>query len=1079
MKKTVIDDSSGKRGRLRFIFLTMKLFAIFVFVGSISVSANDYPLKTKSDLQLVNSTLKQEKVVSGSVKDLNGEPIPGVSVIVKGTHSGTITDVKGLFKLTVPEDATTLVFSFLGMKTQEVSVAGKTTLNVVMVDEAVGVEEVVIVGYGQQKKESIVGSIVHATGEQLAKTGATTNLSRALQGQLPGVTTIQISGEPGREDPRILIRSQGTWNNSSPLILVDGVERSMSDINVSEVASISVLKDASATAVFGVKGAEGVILITTNRGVIGKPKLTLNANTSAKFLSRTPDKLDSYEGYRFRNEAIEYELSVNENAWGYYVPKAIVNRYKLPQAEGDQYIFPNVDWPSEQLNDHASSSQIDLTVSGGTEFTKYFGAISYTHEGDLLNSGLENGKGYRTKLDYNRFNFRTNLDFNLTKSTVFTVNLSGYVGTKWGGSNVAHYVYDAFYQSSPALFPVRFPDGSWGYNPNYPNSVNPLANLNNLGTPKHVRTQVTTDFALKQNLDFLIKGLNAQGSLSYDNRFYTSGGMTEPSNNTMVKYIDPGIIDKLPNETDMDYTYGSIKTPGINDYDWVMQPVDYLSENSADLGSAYRRLFYQVQLNYARKFNKHDVSATFLMNREKYASGSEFPRYREDWVGRITYNYEGKYLFEANGAYNGSEKFSPEYRFGFFPSVAVGWMASNETLLKKEWLDKLKIRYSIGKVGNDNFNAPRWSYMDTWAIDPEKTGSTSSWTNFGSTFTPSPYAQYLQSSIANPNLQWEVSLKQNLGFELAVLNNMFNLNVDLYRDDRDKIFMSNTQRKIPNYFGAAAVAANLGQTESKGYEIEFKYQNRTSNQLSYWLSWTYTHAMDKVVYFEDPILLSDYQKSSGFQIDQTRSQLGQGFLNNWDEVYSSLGKTGNGQKLPGDFNMVDFNGDGKLDTYDVAPYSYPERPQNTYTFALGGEYKGFSLMLQFYGVYNVSRTYGWYMYGLSDDTKTVVFENQLDTWRPWNTDASWNGQRLLSSGDNATRLTVDGSFLRLKNAEIAYTFSGQFIKNIGVSSTKVYLNGNNLLYFSKMMDDRETNNVTNGAAYPMFRTVTFGLNVNF
>ena len=475
MKKTVIDDSSGMRGRLRGIFLAMKLLSILMFAGTFVVSASDYAQKTKVDLQNAHSTVigqKQEKGVSGTVKDLNGEPIPGVSVIVKGTHSGAITDVNGLFKLTVPEDVTTLVFSFVGMKTQEVSITRKTTLIVVMEEQAVGVEEVVIVGYGQQKKESIVGSIVHATGEQLAKTGATTNLSRALQGQLPGVTTIQISGEPGMEDPRILIRSQGTWNNSAPLILVDGIERSMSDINVSEVASISVLKDASATAVFGVKGAEGVILITTNRGAIGKPKLTVNANTSAKFLSRTPDKLDSYDSYRYRNEAIEYELSVNENAWGYYMPKAIVNRYKLPQAEGDQYIFPNVDWPSEQLNDHASSSQVDLTVSGGTEFTKYFGAISYTHEGDLLNSGLENGKGYRTKLDYNRFNFRTNLDFNLTKSTVFTVNLSGYVGTKWGGANVAHYVYDAFYQTSPSIYPVRFPDGSWGYNPNYSNSPN-------------------------------------------------------------------------------------------------------------------------------------------------------------------------------------------------------------------------------------------------------------------------------------------------------------------------------------------------------------------------------------------------------------------------------------------------------------------------------------------------------------------------------------------------------------------------------------------------------------------------------
>jgi TonB-linked SusC/RagA family outer membrane protein len=462
------------------------------------------------------------------------------------------------------------------------------------------------------------------------------------------------------------------------------------------------------------------------------------------------------------------------------------------------------------------------------------------------------------------------------------------------------------------------------------------------------------------------------------------------------------------------------------------------------------------------------------MNREKYTQGSAFPNYREDWVGRVTYNYDGRYLFETNGAYNGSEKFAPKYRFGFFPSVALGWLASNEDFLKRDWLNKLKIRYSIGKVGNDNFNSPRWAYTTNWALAPS-----SDKTVFGSTFKTSPYSQYYQSVVGNPDLQWEVSKKQNLGFEVSVLKNKFNLNVDVYRDNRSKIFMSNTQRQIPNYFGAAAVAANLGKTESKGYEIEFKYQSPLNKPFTYWGSLAYTHAMDKIIYREDPILLSDYQKVEGKQIDQTTSQLGQGILNNWDEVYMSAGKTGNNQKLPGDYNLVDFNGDGIMNNYDIVPNSFPERPQNTYTLALGSEYKGFSIMVQFYGVYNVSRTYGYYMYGFSDETKTVVFENMLDTWRPWNTDGSWTGQRLVSTGDNANRLTVDGSFLRLKNAEVAYTFRGKTMDKLGISSTRVYLNGNNLLYWSKMMDDRETNNIKNGAVYPMFRTVTFGLNINF
>lgn len=1020
----------------------------------------------------------QKKDFTGSVKDEGGFPLPGVSVIIKGTTIGTVTDTNGAFHLSIPASARTLVFSFIGMKQQEVSIAGKNSVSIVMQEESVGVEEVVIVGYGQQKKESIVGAIAHATGDQLSKMGATTNLSRALQGQLPGVTTIMVSGEPGKEDPRILIRAQGTWNNSSPLILVDGVERSMSDLNVSEVESVSVLKDASATAVFGVKGAEGVILITTKRGKIGKPQFTINANTSTKFLSRTPNKLNSYDSFMFRNEAIEYELSVDENAWGYYMPAEVLQHYKQPQSETDRYIFPDVDWKSVQLKDFPLSSEVTFNVSGGSSFSRYFAGVSYVHEGSLLNTGLENDKGYKSKLDYDRFNFRTNLDFNLTRTTTFTVNLSGYVGRKWGGSKFAsspnaeavHWVWDAFYYTSPAMYPVRFPDGSWGYHPDS-SDPNPLAYLNNNGNQKFVRTQVTTDFILKQQLDFLAKGLSIQGSFSYDNRFYSLGGMVD-GGGTVVKYIDPAIVDMLPTETEWDYTYGSVKDPGKNDYDWVMGPVEYQAEEAAEMSKAYRRYFYQLQVNYARTFGKHDLGATFLVNREKYTQGSEFPQYREDWVGRLTYNYDGRYLFETNGAYNGSEKFAPKYRFGFFPSVAIGWMASNEAFLKKDWLTKLKFRYSVGKVGNDNFQAARWAYTTNWQVEEDRT-------IFGNTSKGSPYAQYSQAVIGNTELQWEVSKKQNFGVEFAVLKNMFNLNVDLYRDDRDKIFMSNTQRQIPTYFGASPVAANLGKTESKGYELEFKFQNATKNRLSYWFAWTYTHAMDKVLFREDPILLYDYQKIAGFQIDQTKSTLGDGYLTNWDDVYSSLGKTTNKQKLPGDANMIDFNGDGKLDNYDAAPFSYPERPQNTYTFSLGGAYRGFSVMVQFYGVYNVSRTYGWHMYGFSDILKSVVFENQLDTWRPWNMDAEWAGQRLTSSGDGGSQRTVDGSYFRLKSAEIAYTFAGKLLKSLDLNSARVYINGNNLLYFSKMMDDRETNNVTNGSAYPMYGSVTLGVNVNF
>jgi TonB-linked SusC/RagA family outer membrane protein len=1025
----------------------------------------------------MTTAYSQTRTLTGTVSDAAGT-LPGVAVLVKGTTNGTNTDAEGKFSLVVDNSAETLVFSFIGMEAQEVAIGNRTNFSVVLTESVTTLEEVIVVGYGEQKKESVVGAIVQTKGEDLKRSGGVVNVAQALTGQLPGVTVIQGTGEPGADDPRILIRAQGTWNNSNPLILVDGVERRMNDIDMNEIESISVLKDASATAVFGVKGAEGVILIKTKRGQAGKPKFTLDVNSNVKFLSKTPDKLDSYEGFLYRNNSIEYELPVTESSWGMYMPMDMVNRYKKPQAPGDEYIFPNVDWPKEQLKDFALSHRVNLNLSGGTQSARYFGSLSFTHDGDLLNSGLDNGKGYKSKNAYDRFNFRTNLDLDITKTTTFSVNVAGYVGTKYGSPGQD--IWRPFYQSAPHTFPARFPDGAWGYTPLY-NIPNPLYLLNNSGAPTLTRTQVNTDFVLQQKLDFITKGLSFRGLLAYDNLFYSTGGITD-NGNAFQRYIDPNIINMQEGETEADYILGTVTASGINDFDWVQQPVNYRAEvsgnSSGNLNDAYRRLFYQNQLNYSRTFDKHDVGATVVMTREQYAEGSMFPRFREDWVARLTYAYDDRYLFETNGAYNGSEKFAKEYRFGFFPSVALGWRISNESFLKDvSWLSNLKFRYSYGKVGNDNFSAPRWAYATQWAIDDK--------TNFGApNNAASPYTQYTEAVIGNPNLQWETAIKQNLGIELGLLQNRISVTADIFRDHRTNIFMSAGQRRISDYFGALPVSANIGETKSQGYEISLNLQN-DFNQLHYWANVSYTKAKDEVIFMEDPALLPAYQKNQGFQIGQTRSVTSQGYVDNWDEVYATtFWQTQNGNKLPGDQYLLDFNGDGVINTFDGIPNAYPTRPQNTYNFSVGMSYKGFSVMAQFYGVYNVSRRYGWFTMPYSDAAEFVVFENNLDQWTPDHTNASWPAQRTnrsytydnLNAGD---RFLVDGSFLRLKTAEIAYTLSGQWLKNIGASSARIYLNGNNLFFWSEMMDDQEGPGVTNGAGYPVYRRVNLGLNVNF
>ncbi|MEA4935847.1 MAG: TonB-dependent receptor [Paludibacter sp.] len=1023
-------------------------------------------------------------VIKGKVTDNNGEPLPGVNVTVKGATTGTITDINGNYAITVKTNDIILIYSFIGYNSQEKLIGNKTSINVTLSEDVKTLDEIVVIGYGQQKKQTVVGAVSSVSNEKLQSTGGVANLAQALTGQLAGVTTMLSTGEPGNDDPKILIRGMSTWNNAEPLVLVDGIERKMNDIDVNEVESVSVLKDASATAIFGVKGAEGVILITTKRGKVSTPKLSVQANSSVKFLSRTPKELDSYEGLMFRNKAIEHELPVKEDGWNYYTPLNILNRYRIPQAPGDEFIFPNVDWKKEMLKDFALSHHLNLNIIGGTDFAKYFGSLSYTHEGDLMKSGLENNKGYKSQWAYNRFNFRTNIDFNITPTTVLSTNLSGYVGTKLESfySDDNHVIFNAFYKLAPNVFPVRFPDGAWGFTPNS-NTGNPVAGLSNTGVEKIVRTQINTDFKLKQMLDFITPGLSAQATFSYDNRFYSSGGIFD-SQNLISKYIDPGIANKQPGESDNNFIFYDPKI-GINDFDFFLQPATYMSEGVRtsdnlpfgrrdDLQNTFRKIFYQFQIDYSRQFDKHSISAMAVMNREQYAQGSTFPTYREDWAGRITYNYNERYLIESNAAYNGSERFARSYRFGFFPSMGIGWVVSKEPWLEKiSWLDKFKLRYTIGKAGNDRFNSPRWAYETNWVIEPAKTP-------FGTpTYSYSPYEQYSESVIGNPDLHWEVSLKQNTGIEIAALKNKINLNIEIFKDYRNDIFIDASQRNIPAYFGANPVSANLGKTETNGYEIEFRFNNTTAIGLHYWFNWAYSHAIDRIVYKEDPMFTPNYQKKAGFQISQTRSEIHDGYLNNWDDVYSSVYlATDNTFKLPGDLRIVDYNGDGIIDSYDIVPFGYPVRPQNTYNFSFGMEYKGFSAELQFYGVYNVNRVID-YLTPFSDLNQSLVYNLQRDSWAPEQTDRQWKAERFQSNSPDGTLYIVDASYLRLKTAEIAYTINKQYVKKLGINSAKIFLNGNNLLFWSSMPDDREDNSISVEEYYPTYRRINIGVNLDF
>ena len=1030
----------------------------------------------------------QKKQLSGTVKDTKGYPIPGVTVLVKGTTIGTLTDNDGSFKLSVPTNSEILVFSFIGMKTQEFPLAGKTTFSVVMAEEAVGIEEVVAVGYGIQKKASVVGAITQTDNTALKRAGGVTDLKQALTGNLPGVITMSATGEPGgsgtgQSATSIFIRGQNTWNGGQPLILVDGVERNMENIDANEVETISVLKDASATAVFGVKGANGVILITTKRGTTGKPQITFSYNATTLLLPKFPSQLDAYNTFLFKNEAIEREVVLNEPSWADYQPNEIADRYKLPQTAENALIYPNIDWTKALYKNVGMSHHANMSVQGGTNFVNYFGSFAFLHEGDMFKK-YNNNKGYDPNYNFDRFNFRSNFDFKLTKTTKLTVNLAGYYSKK---NTNFDYVQTALgfnrnVLSAPYGFPhdaylPQYPDGRWGRSLAVPSALaNPVAAIYNLGIRENRQTQLNTDFAIEQKLDFITKGLSTKASLFYDNTVYSDGGLYDNTtnvdeiSNTPQKYVYADLYTG-PGQDSSEYTR-NVPIPGTNQFDWEVLPWSIRQEV---IGNVSRRLMYQFQLNYTRNFGPHNVTAIGLVKREEYVNGSEFSHFREDWVSRVTYDYDARYLFEINGAYNGSEQFGPGYRFGFFPSLAAGWVVSNEKFFKVDWINRLKIRASTGKVGNDNADA-RWLYSSQYSYGGA--GQMNQNPN-----QASPYTWYMESMVGNPDVHWETALKNNYGLEMGLFKNLISINADYFTENRTGILLPGSSRaSIPPFFGATPPTANVGQVKAHGHEIEVKFDKRISNGFRYWASFATTHTINKVLAKDDPALLAAYMKTQGYQINQTRSQIRTGFYNNWDQIFASIPQANNDLlKLPGFYNIADFNADGIINSEDAAPIGYPETPQNTYNVSLGADYKGFSVMVQFYGVNNVSRNIPlWDYKGYMD----VLFSHVLDHWSKDNENASsylprWKTEAGQFTGDY---WIYDGSYLRLKTAEIAYTFSDKFVKRAGLSALRVYLNGENLWFWSDLPDERESSFTGGDAvsgAYPVTKRLNLGIDVTF
>ena len=1012
--------------------------------------------------------------VRGTVVDDTGEPLIGATIALKGGSAATASDIDGNYSLQVPDLKTAVLkVSYVGYLPQEIKVNGRSTVDVTLQTNAEQIEEVVVVGFGQQKKASVVGAITQTTGEVLERAAGIHDISAALTGNLPGVVTMQSSGMPGEESAKITIRGASSWNNSDPLVLVDGIERDMNSVDVGSVKSISVLKDASATAVYGVKGANGVILITTKRGEEGRAKIDVSFTATLKSASKLPNKFDSFDALAARNKAVVHELGLMPSSWSYMTPYETLLKYRNPANLEEFERYPNVDWQDYLFKDYAMAYNGAVSISGGTRFVKYFAAIDFVHEGDLFRN-FDNHRGYETGFGYNRINARSNLDFQLTKTTVFKVNLSGSNGQKrstWpndgSGFNQSNWndvqVWAGAYNIAPNVFRPVYADGSYGYYPAFSSQVANSADLlANGGAFKTTATRINTDFVLEQNLDFITKGLNFRGMISWDNQFREQGrGVSDLYNGPQYKWIDPAtgaVSKKNPTETTSQFDY----LPGSK---WSTQA------GSVSNGNTLRNLNYQLQLNWNREFDVHNVGLTGVWTRQETAIGSMIPMYREDWVFRATYNFADRYFVEYNGAYNGSEKFKKGKRFGFFNSGAIGWRVSQEKFWEglRDWWEELKIRASYGEIGDDS--GGRYLYMDEWGTGGNTSMDITGYDN------RSMYTFYYLSKLGNPDAGWEKVKKFNLGIDYAFLNNMFAGSVEIFKDKRDGILINGNDRAMPSYFGQTPPTANLGKAESKGFEVEVRFSKNINRNMRVWANLSMTHAANKIIDRDDPALKPAYQKQAGYVIGQTHSYLDKGFLNSFDDIYGSPSHDVNdASRLPGDYYIVDFNGDGVVDNKDSVPYGYSGTPQNTYNATIGFEWKGFSCFAQFYGVTNVTR-----------EVSLVSFGNHIDN--VYNIGDWWSGETgtgdiliprwysTVSGYSNGTQYLYDGSYVRLKNVELAYTFTNGWIKKLGLSYMKLYLNGNNLWVWSRMPDDRESNfsGGSGSGAYPTMRRFNFGV----
>ncbi|SOD99353.1 SusC/RagA family TonB-linked outer membrane protein [Spirosoma fluviale] len=1024
-------------------------------------------LTARVDMQAFSTAKPADIVVKGRVTDNDkGDPIPGASIVLKGANKGTNTDANGQYSISVPNANAVLVFSFVGFEKQEVTVGNRTQVNITLKNDLKELNEVVVVGFGTQKKINATGAISTIGTKELIQSPVA-NISNSLVGRLPGLFATQSGGEPGNDGSKIRIRGVGTFSGSTdPLTLVDGIQvDNYNNIDPNEIESVTILKDASSTAVYGIRGANGVLIITTKRGKVGPPKVSYTFNQGFNSFTDLRQMMNSGDYATHFNDALKADTYVNGTT---YTPRYTDQDIELYRNGQDPIFHPNVNWFDVMFKKVSKQSQHNVNISGGQNKVRYFVSAGYFSQEGLFKDTKDVVDAFSPQSLFQRYNLRSNFNFDVTSRLRMTLDLSSQTEVRSGnnGSSTERVVGDIA-RASPLSTPgvvdgkvVNILTGSQN---------NPYASLlyPNLagGLKRSYRNYLNGNFRMDYDLGFLTNGLSVHGNVAMQ----TYNDQQIVNTKTLITYLavklPDGSVNYVPSTTEAQFGF-------------------------SQSGNYNRRITAEAGVDYKQSFGVHNVTGLLLYNQQKTfdpALAFLVPKGYQSFVGRATYDYNGRYLAEVNVGYNGTENFAPGKRFGLFPAYSLGWVASQEPFFPKSgFVTFLKVRGSYGEVGNDNIGGTRFLYRET---SYSSVPNMYYFGNVGSTY--SGFTGIREGATGNPNVTWERAVKQNIGLELWFLKDKIKFTGDVFSEKRSDILA--TPQTISSITGLSQPASNLGRMENKGYEGDITYIDKVGG-LGYRISANFSFARNKVTFRDEVPNQFAYQNRTGQRLGQNFGLIAEGLFNSWEEVNNTSRPVyaySNNKIQPGDIKYVDYNGDGIVNNFDAVPIGFSNLPEKTFGASIGLNYKGFDLSVLFQGVGNVSHYYTRFQrgtgYGQAPPEGSPSYMNESWTQERYDAGLPIRFPRFSvnanPNGEGSSYWLADASYVRIKNAEIGYRLSEGLLKRLHIGACRIYVNANNLFTWKSMYPGIDPENTstgdTNTEPYPLVRTINTGVNLSF